>query len=139
MKLPKVKIKRPSMSRWSTFVMICLLISILATSLSLVNANDDFITRNDTFENIHRNLDTHDKDKPAGNKNAGDSPADPSAKPVPPTPKPTAPKVTKPVVPPKGDKNQIVLPKKYTIDPLDILKGAGDFRFKTNEDLLKKW
>ena len=72
------------------------------------------------------------------NKNAGGSPAspDPSANPATPAATPT---VTKTVVKPNGDNNQIVLKKKYTIDPLDILKGAGDFRFKTNEDLLKKW
>ena len=36
-------------------------------------------------------------------------------------------------------KNQIVIKPKYTIDPFDILKGAGDFRYKTKEDLLKVW
>ena len=51
----------------------------------------------------------------------------------------STPTVAKTPVTPKGDNNQIVLKKKYTIDPLDILKGAGDFRFKTKEDLLKKW
>ena len=135
MKSPKVKIKRPSMPRWSTFVMICLLISVIATSLSLVNANDDFITNHNTFENIYRNLETDPVDKNAGNKNGG-SPASPA--PSAPSP-PVTPTVNKAVAKPNGDKNQIVLPKKYTIDHLDILKGAGDFRFKTNEDLLKKW
>jgi hypothetical protein len=32
-----------------------------------------------------------------------------------------------------------VIKPKYSVDPFDILKGAGDFRFKTKEDLLEKW
>jgi hypothetical protein len=139
MKSPKVKIKRPSMPRWSTFVMICLLISVIATSISLVNANNDFITNHDTFENIYRNLETDPVDNNAGNKNAGDSPVSPAPSVTSPPSTPVSPTVNKAVIKPNGDKNQIVLKKKYTIDPLDILKGAGDFRFKTNEDLLKKW
>ena len=58
MKSPKVKIKRPWLSKSSTFMMICLLISIIATSLSLVNANDNLISHNDSFEFTHRKLDS---------------------------------------------------------------------------------
>jgi hypothetical protein len=32
-----------------------------------------------------------------------------------------------------------VIKPKYSVDPYDILNGAGEFRFKTKEDLLKKW
>jgi hypothetical protein len=45
--------------------MICLLISIIASSLSLVNANDNLISHNDSFEFTHRKLDT----EKSGNKN----------------------------------------------------------------------
>jgi hypothetical protein len=51
--------------------MICLLISIIATSFSFVNANDNFAVNNDTFENTHRNLETDPKTKTASaNKKA---------------------------------------------------------------------
>ena len=109
--------------------MICLLISIIATSLSMVNANDNFVVNNDSFENMHRNLETG-KTKTASNKNAGSSSAPTAA---------TASKAaTKAPVDPNAKGNKIVL-KKYSVDPLDILKGAGEFKFKTTEDLLKKW
>jgi|TARA_B110000914_G_scaffold179490_1_gene161526 hypothetical protein len=32
-----------------------------------------------------------------------------------------------------------VIKPKYTVDPFDILKGAGDFRYTSKEDMLKKW
>jgi hypothetical protein len=32
-----------------------------------------------------------------------------------------------------------VIKPKYSVDPFDILKGAGEFRYKTKEDLLKDW
>jgi hypothetical protein len=38
--------------------MICLFISIIASSLTLVNANDNFISHNDPLNFIHRNLET---------------------------------------------------------------------------------
>jgi len=61
--------------------MICLLISVIATSFSFVNANDNFAVNNDTFENTHRNLETDPKTKPAStNKNASPTvPANPKA------------------------------------------------------------
>ena len=110
--------------------MICLLISIIATSLSMVNANDNFAVNNDSFETMHRNLDT-DKAKTASNQNAGSSSA--------PTASTASKAATKAPVDANAGGNQIKLKKKYAVDPLDILKGAGDFKFKTTEDLLKKW
>ena len=35
--------------------------------------------------------------------------------------------------------NKIVIKPKITVDPFDILKGAGEFRYKTNEEMLKTW
>jgi len=32
-----------------------------------------------------------------------------------------------------------VIKKQYTVDPFDILKGAGEFRYDTKEELLKTW
>jgi hypothetical protein len=110
--------------------MICLLISIIATSLSMVNANDNFVVNNESFEAMHRILDT-DKTKTASNKNAGSSSA--------PTASTASKAATKAPVDANAGGNQVLLKKKYTVDPLDILKGAGDFKFKTTEDLLKKW
>ena len=96
----------------------------------MVNANDNFAVNNDSFETMHRNLETGNT-KTASNKNAGSSSAPTAA---------TASKAaTKAPVDANAKGNQIVLKKKYSIDPLDILKGAGDFKFKTTEDLLKKW
>jgi len=115
-------------------MMICLLISLIASSLSLVNANDNFITNNDALENTHRELETDktlnkDGSPKTANKQSNVKPA-PKSSPTTPTDKKVDPKV---------NKNQIVIKPKYSVDPLDILKGAGEFRFKTNEDLLKKW
>ena len=61
--------------------MICLLISVIATSFSLVNANDNFAVNNDTFENTHRNLETDPKAKPASSnkKTSPTVPANPKA------------------------------------------------------------
>jgi glucan-binding YG repeat protein len=117
-------------------MMICLLISLIASSLSLVNANDNFITNNDTIENSHRELETDktlnkDGSPKTANKQSNVTPA-PKSSPTNPTDKKADPKVSK-------DKNHNVIKPNYSVDPLDILKGAGEFRFKTNEDLLKKW
>jgi len=63
--------------------MICLLIYLIAASFSLVNANDNFISHNDTFENTRRKLDgngnkngnpsANDKSKQATDSNGGKS------------------------------------------------------------------
>lgn len=102
----------------------------------MVNANDNFITNNDTIENSHRELEidkTLNKDgsPKTANKQSNVTPA-PKSSPTNPTYKKADPKVSK-------DKNHNVIKPNYSVDPLDILKGAGEFRFKTNEDLLKKW
>ena len=116
--------------------MICLLISLIASSLTLVNANDSFITNNDALGNEHRELETgktlnKDGSPKTANKQSNVKPA-PKSSPTTTTDKNADPKASK-------DKNQIVIKPKYSVDPLDILKGAGEFRFKTKEDLLKKW
>ena len=71
--------------------MICLLISLIASSLTLVNANDNFITNNDAFENTHRELETDktlnkDGSPKTANKQSNVKPA-PKSSPTTPTDK----------------------------------------------------
>lgn len=123
----KSQIKRPSMRMPSGFILICFLILVFSSSLSFVKATEEMIETLGTSQSEHRQLVTTGGDvstsvvsdkKDATTTQSGNSATTSSQ---------------------SGDKNQIVIKSKYQIDPFDILKGAGDFRYKTKEDLLKTW